>query len=133
MLLTIIFGLLNALFSFLGNQYLKFSAFDITPAAIIIIAWSDGNIWVSSIILVLAYAIITPKEFRFIWFTLPMAFIIGYLALFINSAFLLLLIFHLIGVTFSAVFGYFNGRYVGFVIANFILNLVVIRFYSLFF
>jgi len=132
MLLTIVFGIINAILSFLGNQYLRFSAFDITPAAVMIVAWNSGNIWITAIVLVLSYAVVNPKEFRFIWLTLPMAFVIGYLALLTKNAFLLLAFYHLVGASGAFFFGYFNGKYAGFIMLNFILNFAITRIYTFF-
>lgn len=132
MLLTLLFGLINAVMSFVGDRVFKFSGFDIAPAAIVICAWHGENILFSSLVLTLSYSFVTVKEMRYLWITLPATILIGYLALVIPNGYILLAIYHVVGLSAAYLFEYFGVNYMLFIGINVAVNVVVLRIYGLF-
>lgn len=133
MWLTLLFGLVNAVMSFFGNRVVKFSGFDIAPAGIIILAWRGENVLFAALILTLSYSFVSLREMRYLWLTLPLTILIGYLALAVHSALLLIVLYHVIGLLAALALGYFGFRYVIFILLNASLNLLLARLYGAFF
>lgn len=130
MLLTLGFGFLNALLSFIGDRLVRFSGFDLAPGAIIILGMRGDSIFWGAIILVLAYSLVTPKELRYIWLTLPLTMAIGFLALLFPFPSTLIIIYHIIGLIMALLLRYFGFRYVIFMIINISLNLFLVNSYT---
>ena len=130
MWLVLLLGLVNALMSFIGNRIIHFSGFDIAPVGVLICVWHGENVFFSSLVLVLSYSVVSPKELRYLWITLPVTLLLGFLAPVIPNAYLLIILYHIIGVLAALLFQYFGAKYVMFILMNLSLNFIVARFYN---
>ncbi len=131
MLLTLALGLLNAGISFIGNRLFRFSGFDIAPAGIIFLAARGENILFASLVLTLSYSLFKLRELRFLWLTLPFTIAIGFLSLIVPNALALIVLYHLVGVVFALLFGYFGVGYAMFMMINITTNLVIARLFGI--
>jgi len=128
MWITLLFVIINALLSFLGNRFIKFSAFDISPAAIVIIAMHGESVLLGAILVPLAYVLLHPKDFRYLWLVFPLVLLIGYVTSLVPNPFLLIIIYHLIGGIVAFFLQYFDVRYVMFILVNLSMNFIIVRF-----
>ncbi len=131
MWLTLLFGLVNACLSYLGNRMVRFSGFDIAPAGIIILASRGEGVLFPALVLTASYSIVSPKELRYLWLTLPLTILIGYLSFVVPYPAALIVLYHLIGFAFAYNLGYFGASYVMFMAINGGLNLAVAHAYAL--
>lgn len=132
MWLTIAFGIINAVMSFIGNRLIKFSGFDIAPSAVAILVWHGEHPLFAAVVLVLSYSLISPKELRYLWITLPVTILLAYLAGAIHSIYVLTIIYHIIGLVSAVVFQYFGAKYMVFILMNMATNFMVARVYGAF-
>nr|AIF18661.1 hypothetical protein [uncultured marine group II/III euryarchaeote KM3_83_G03] len=133
MWLALLFSVINGFMSFIANYVIRLSCLDIAPVAIILIAWRGESIFFGAFMMVLVYNLVSPKDFGFLWIVFPLTLLTGYLALVIHSFFVLLLIYHIIGLMFAYFFAYLNPRYMMFALANFSLNVLLGKAYNFFF
>jgi hypothetical protein len=130
MWLTLLLGFINIVMSFIGNRVIKFSGLDIAPAGIAILAWQGENVIFGALVLVVTYAIPHPKEFRYLWITLPLTIALGFLAPIIPNAYVLIFIYHAVGLAAAIIFQYFGIKYFMFILMNVAVNFMVARAYG---
>lgn len=129
MLYSLLLAALNALLSAFGTYLLRLPGIDLTPLFIIILARSGENVFLAAIILTLSYAAVKPDRFAWAWLLFVSTLATGLLATFVESALLLVLLFHAIHVVVSLAIGTFGASrghllYIG---VNLALNLVGAR------
>lgn len=132
MWLTLLLGAINFAVALFGRKLLRLPGFDITPFAMILLAQSGENILFGALVLTVAFAQSSMKRLRYLWLTLPATILIGYLALVVPSAVMLLLIYHLVCFLFAFLLGFFGFRYLLFLMVNMGLNLALVRLHALF-
>lgn len=130
MLLTLALTGINLLLAVVEMKFLRIQSLDIAPIGIIILAQQGEGIILGSLFLAAPYAALNPHKLRFLWATLPLTILIGYLALAIESAYILLVLYHLILAGVALLIGLLTGSYLLFAGVNFVSNFVVARIYS---
>ncbi len=130
MWLILLFALLNAAFGFFGRHVIKFSGFELTPVAIAICAWHGENVLLAGLFLPVAYACTSVYDLKYLWITIPAAIIVGFLALAVHNAYLLLVVYHLLGLSVAYVFTYLDVKYFLFVLVNVAMNIGLARVYG---
>ncbi len=131
-MLLVLFIVLNVLLAFLGRYVFHFSAFEISPAAIAILAWNGNNIVVSALFLNVAYAATGVKDLRFLWLVLPVTILVGYLALLIHNLFAIIIAYHVIGALVNYALQRFDLKYVLYMGMNAVANIMLAKIYYLF-
>lgn len=130
MWLLVLFLLLNVALALFGRHIIRFSAFEISPAAIAILAWHGDNIIVGSLVLTVAYACTSVYDLRYLWLTLPLTILVGYLSLGIHNLFVLIVLYHVIGGAINFFLQRLDTKYVMFILANVTVNFMVARIYG---
>ena len=127
---TLLLGLGNLLFSWFGTYVVRLPGFDLTPIGIILIARGGEGIIVGALVLAASYCIVKPERFRWVWLQVPAALLTGYLALVIESAFLLVVVYHGALLTTSVALGLFSkdSNHLFYVAMNAGINLLAARF-----
>ncbi len=132
MLLLILFAAANVALGFFGRNVIKFSGFDISPAAIAILAWHGQSIILGAFVLTISYTVWSWRDVRYLWLTLPVTILVGYLALLIPNIYILVAIYHVIGGLANYGLQNFDFKYLMYVLTNLAANFTVARLYGLF-
>jgi len=128
MLLTLFLTLVNLLLALLELYAIRLKSFDLAPILTIIAARHGESILLAALLINLPYAVLNPQKLRFLWATLPLTILIGYLALLIKNSLLLILLYHGLLAAIALLVGAFGGGYLLFTVVNMAANLIVARF-----
>lgn len=131
MLLTILFCLVNVLFGFFGRHIIKFSGFEISPAAIAILAWHGESVLFGGLLLPVSYALSSWRDMRYVWLTIPVTLLIGFLAGFIHNIYVLAIIYHIIGAFVNYFLQSLDVKYIMYILMNLAMNFSFARIYGL--
>ena len=132
MLLTIALTIINLLLAILETRVLRIQSFDIAPIAIVILAQHGEGVILGALLVSAPYAALSLHKFRFLWVTLPLTILIGYLALLLPNPYMLVALYHAILALVAFFMNMLFGNYLVFAGINVVTNLAVARFYSLF-
>jgi len=126
MWLTLLFGALNAGLAFLGRKALRFPGLDIAPAAMIFLAGKGENVLFAALVLGLSFSFFSLREMRFLWLSLPLLVVVGYLALAVPNGYLLVAVYEALSLLAAFFLSMFGFRYAVFILTNFATNLVAV-------
>ncbi len=132
MWLIVALAVANFALSALGTWLLHMPGFDLTPIFMVILARSGENTLAGAIALTVAYMLPRPGRFAFVWLQVPVAILVGYLALAMPSLLLPVLVFYVISVAAGILSGTFSGRYMLHTLIGIALNFTVARVYGFF-
>lgn len=128
---TFVLGLVNVALSSVGTYLLRLPGFDLTPVGMVMIAQGGEGIILGSIVLTVAYMIPRPGRFAWIWLQVPVAILIGYIAIWMDAIYTPILVYHAISIAAGLLTGAFSGRYILYTLINLGLNITIARFYAM--
>jgi len=129
MILTIILGIANVLFSALGAYALRLPGFDLTLIGVIIAARAGENILVASIVFTVAFCLPKPSRFSYAIIQILLAWLVGWMAVSFDMVFIPIFVFHALALIWVTLVGAFNGRHILAMLTNIGISLVIGRFY----
>lgn|GEM_PF-2469963 len=130
MWLLLFLTLINMGMGFIGRHIIRFSGFDIAPAAVAIAVWNGSGPILSSLFLSVGYSVTSVYDMRYLWLTLPLTIMVAYLSYLIPNIYVLVILYHLIGGTVNWFIQHFDTKYFLFILMNVAMNFTVARVYG---